>query len=304
MSLFFWCVSFLPFFILHRISDFLFIVLYHVVGYRRNVVRENLKNSFPEQNESWRLEVERKFYRNFCDLVVETLKTTTLSEKDLQERNRFRGQLNADEWLRQGVNLNGLSSHLANWEWLGLLTCYSIKHRCYAVYKPLHSKAMNDFMLKSRARLGLTLVSMKELRVFFDLPHERPYLIGLLADQAPHDYGRAFEIDFLNQKTYFFSGPGILSVKHNLTPCWGWMKRTGRSRFEWGLDPVVPDVSQKLARHELAQIERLAPLYELSRSDMERAYRIVKKYAQLLEKKIREKPEDWLWSHRRWKTRS
>ena len=303
MSFFFWFFSFLPFSVLHRISDFLFLFLYYGLRYRRGVVRENLRGAFPKSTDAWRVSIEKQFYRNLCDLIVETLKTTTLSEEEIQERSIFRGQDNVDQWFKDGVNLDGVSSHLANWEWLGLITCYSIKHQCYAVYKPLSSSRMNAFMLKSRARLGLTLISMKDLRAFFELHHPKPFLLGLLSDQAPHDYSKAFEIEFLNQKTYFFSGPGILAVKYGLTPCWGWMKRVGRSRFEWGLDPIVVDRSRPLTSQEHKQIEKIAVMHALSLPDAEYAFLIVKEYARVLEARICEAPADWLWSHRRWKKR-
>jgi KDO2-lipid IV(A) lauroyltransferase len=289
--------SYLPFFILHAFSRLVFVVLYYGLGYRRKVVRENLQKSFPEKSLRDIKSIERKFYRNFCDLMIETIKSTSITREELLKRCHFTGKANADRWFSEGVNLNGLSSHLANWEWLGFTMCIETKQDCLAVYKPLSDPKMDSFLLKTRARLGLRLISMQNLRAFFQETHARPFLLGLLSDQAPHDYEKAFVI-------HYFAGPGVLTVKHDLTPCWGWMKRSGRSRFVWGLEPVNPNLNEALTRDEQDQIDRVARSLELTPADSERAYRIVKEYSRLLEERIKMNPEDWLWSHRRWKIRS
>ena len=297
-------VSLFPFFILHWISNFLFLVIYHVIGYRRKVVQENLLRSFPNETSKWRKQVEKIFYRNFCDLMVETIKTSTISKEELLSRCKFTTHENARQWFHARANMDGISSHLANWEWMALATGIELPFDCYVVYKPLSSPRMNQFIIKSRGRFGLKLVPIKGVRTFFETPHEKPYLLGLLSDQAPHDYSRAFEVEFLNQKTYYVPGPGLLAVKYELTPCWGWMRRVGRSRFEWGIDPVLPDTSVALTSDESAQIARIAKAHDVTLAASEQGYRLVKEYSRLLEIKIKMAPADWLWSHRRWKSRS
>ena len=278
-------------------------MLYVGLGYRKKVVRENLRKSFPEKSEKERLEIERKFYQNFCDLMIESIKTTTITLEELQRRCLFTGVPNADQWFAEGVHVNGLSSHLANWEWLPLTLGPSTKQNCFAIYKPLSSKKINQFMVKTRERFGMKMIPLKETRAFFESNQTTPYIMGLLSDQAPHDYSKAWEFQFLNQKTFYVPGPGVLTVKYNLKPTISWMRRTGRSRYEWSLEPLMIDASIPLDEMEIAQVDRMSKAHSLTFEQTERAYRIVKEYSRQLEIQIRAAPADWLWSHRRWKTR-
>jgi KDO2-lipid IV(A) lauroyltransferase len=296
-------LSWLPFWYLHLVSRVIYAIVYLGIGYRRKVVRENLRKSFPEQTEAWRLNVERKFYKNFCDQIIESIKTTTITLEELQSRCVFTGVTNAERWFTEGVNVNGISSHLANWEWLPLTLAPSSKQNCFGIYKPLSNKKINAFMIKTRERFGLKMIPIKESRTFFESKQEVPYVMGLLSDQAPHDYSKAFEFEFLNQKSYFVAGPGVLTVKYNLKPTVSWMRRTGRSRYEWSLEALEVDASYALTEPDLAQIARISKAHDLSLVDSERAFRIVKEFARILEMQIRSAPADWLWTHRRWKTR-
>jgi KDO2-lipid IV(A) lauroyltransferase len=236
--------------------------------------------------------------------MLEVMKTTTISREAFLERCKMVTPETARDWYQKELNVDAISSHLANWEWFALGTVFDLKYECYAVYKPLTNERMNQFIISSRGRFGLNLVPMKSVREFFTRVHPKPYLFGLLADQAPQNYEKAYEVEFLNQKTYYAPGPGLLAVKYNLQPCWGWMRRVGRSRYEWGMDPVSPDLLIPLTESEVAQIARVSKMHEVSLTDSERGYRIVKEYSRLLEVKIKMAPEDWLWSHRRWKNRS
>lgn len=295
-------LSWLPFFVLHGLSDVLYFLIFYVFRYRRQVVHENISRAFPDKSDEWVHGVERQFYKNFCDVMVETIKTTSLAPAELAARCKFVGRENANQ-MTQGKNIAALSSHLANWEWLGLSTSMEIKQTPCVIYKPLKNQKMNNFMLKTRSRFGLVLIAMKDLKRFFEQTHEKPYLLGFLSDQAPHDYAKAFSVPFLNQQTYYFTGPGVITVKHNLFPIWGWMRRVGRSRFEWGMDEVIPDESYVLTKADLEQIGRVAKLQNLTEQESEKAFRIVREYSRLLEEKIKAAPADWLWSHRRWKAR-
>jgi KDO2-lipid IV(A) lauroyltransferase len=304
MKIFIYLMSLLPFPMLHAISNGLYFVIYHVAKYRRAVVRENLARSFPDETPEWREQVEKKFYRNFCDTMLEVVKTTTISKSEFLARCKFTTPEIVRNWFEKRVNMEGISSHLANWEWMGLAICSEVPFDCYVVYKPLNNARMNQFLINSRGRFGIKLIPIKSVRTFFENDFDKPYLLGLLSDQAPHDYGRAFEVEFLNQKTYYAPGPGLLAVQYQLTPCWGWMRRVGRSRFEWGIDPVLPDTSIALTPEEISQVERVATAHSVTLAAAEQGYRIVKEYSRLLEVKIKMAPEDWLWSHRRWKSRN
>ena len=296
-------LSWLPFPVLHLFSRVIYFWIYWVFGYRRKVVRENLRRAFPNESDTWRLNIERKFYKNFADLIVESIKTTTITLQELESRCHFTGKANADQWFAEGVHVNGLSSHLANWEWLPLTLGPATKQNCFAIYKPLSNQKINQFMVKSRERFGMNMIPIKKTREFFESKQDKPYIMGLLSDQAPHDYSKAFEVEFLNQKTYYVAGPGVLTVKYNLKPAISWMRRVGRSRYEWSLEPLHVDETSRLSEFEDAQVDRISKAHNLTLQQATLAYRIVKEYSRQLEIQIRAAPEDWLWTHRRWKTR-
>ncbi len=295
----------LPFSVLHRVSDGIFLVLYSGLRYRRKVVRENLALAFPEKSEIERARIERLFYRNFADTLIETLKAFTMSEEELRSRIRFvSGDLARDLWQKQ-VNIAGISSHLANWEFLAQSLALDFEHLCYGVYKPLSSKRMNEAIVTSRERFGMKLVPMMRVRRALKEHQGRPYLLGLLSDQAPHDYEKAFEVVFLGQKTFVVPGPGILTVQLGLTPIWGWMRRIGRSQFEWGAEVLSTEPPEGgFSESDREQIERIARVHRISADQAGRALALIQRYSERLEAQIKMAPQDWLWSHRRWKSRN
>ncbi len=297
-------VSRLPFFILHRFSDGLYYFLYYGLRYRRKVVRENLLRSFPERPLPEIVRIEKKFYSNFCDILIETLKNFSIPEKEFLDRCKYMTPGPEDQWFAEGRNIMGISSHLANWECLALALGHRFKQICYGVYKPLSNKKMDAFAVESRQHFGIRMIPIKKVREVMESPHDRPYVMGLLSDQAPHDYSRAFEVQFLNQKTFVVPGPGVLTVKNNLLPIWGWMRRTGRSRFEWGVEEIAVDAKTiSWSEDDQKQIARMAEKHEMTLEQSAQALAIVIEYSKRLEAQIRSAPEDWLWSHRRWKSR-
>jgi KDO2-lipid IV(A) lauroyltransferase len=293
-----------PFPVLHVLSDGLCFLLYRVFRYRRKVVRENLNSAFPEKSHSEILEIEKKFYRNFSDILMETIKNFSITEKELRDRCHFMTPAVSKElWDRQ-VNVAGISSHLGNWEILALSLSLEFKHQCLGVYKPLSNPKMNKAVVESRERFGIKMVPIKKVREVIDQKWDRPYVLGLLSDQAPHDYSKAFEVQFLNRKTFVVPGPGIITLERGLTPIWGWMRRVGRSRFEWGVEVLDVDPSRfQWTEEDRAQIERIAKANGISLERSEQALALIKIYSEKLEAQIRMAPQDWLWSHRRWKSR-
>jgi KDO2-lipid IV(A) lauroyltransferase len=297
-------LSKLPFWWLHRISDLGYFLVYSGFGYRKKTVRENLSRAFPEKTRAERLRIEKRFYRNFTDTLIETVKGFSITEAEVRERCRFQNPEIARALWESRSNVAGISSHLANWELLAQSLALEFQHLCFGVYKPLKDPSMNRAVVASRERSGIRMIPMKSVRSAVKGHHDRPYLLGLLSDQAPHDYERAFEVEFLNQKTYVVPGPGILTVEFGLTPIWGWMRRTGRSRFEWGVEELSMDPPEGgFSEDQLEQIERISRVHRLSMDQASRALALILRYSAKLEEQIRKAPEDWLWTHRRWKSR-
>jgi KDO2-lipid IV(A) lauroyltransferase len=297
-------LSKLPFPVLHGLSNAASFFLHRVFGYRKRVVRENLRRAFPEKSEQERARIEAAFFRNFTDILIETIKGFSITEAEVRDRCRLMTpELVRELWAEQ-VNIAGISSHLANWELLAQSLSLEFKHLCFGVYKPLSDARMNDAVVESRQRFGIRMIPMKAVRRAVTGNHGRPYLLGLLSDQAPHDYEKAFEVVFLNQTTHVVPGPGILTVEFGLTPVWGWMRRVGRSRFEWGLERLGFDPpTGGWTEEDRVQIERISRAHAIPVERAEKALALIRNYSAKLEAQIKMAPQDWLWSHRRWKSR-
>lgn len=299
-------ISRLPFPVLHFFSDVSYFWIYTVFGYRQKTVRDNLLRSFPEKSLSEIVEIEKGFFRNFCDLIFETIKTSTISKEEIQARCRLENPELIEKLYREGKNVAGISSHMGNWEWLSLSLSLSSDYKFLAVYKPLAHAKLNRVVIGSRERFGAIFVAIKQLKMILDQSHEKPYFVGLLSDQAPHDYSKAMELPFLNQLTFFVPGPGMLCLKRSLTPVYGWIRRVGRSRYVWHLElleEVLPAYAD-LNESERSQVDRFAVAHRLSQEESLKAFLITRKLASRLEQEIKMAPQDWLWSHRRWKSRS
>ncbi len=220
-------ISHLPFWILHRFSDLAYFGIYYGLGYRKKVVWQNLKNSFPEKSDAEILRIQKAFYRNFCDLIFETIKTFTITEEEIRERCVVENPEVLQKLFSENKNVAGISSHMGNWEWLSMALSLSSKHEFLAVYKQLANRKLNQLVIASRERFGAKFIPIKNIKSVLDEVHVHPYLVGLLSDQAPHDYAKAIEVPFLHQPTFFVPGPGILSVLKKLTPLYGWIRRVG-----------------------------------------------------------------------------
>ena len=194
---------------------------------------------------------------------------------------------------------------MGNWEWLALAGPLTVKHKVLVLYKTLANKKINQIVVTSRERLGSVFITVKGLRTALKQSHERPFFLALLSDQAPHDYSKAFEVPFLNRPTFFVPGPGMFCAQKDLQPVFGWIKRVGRSRYLFRFEalegrlPVMGDLTSS----EQEQVIRVSKANRLSEEDGVKAFAITKKFAERLEAEIKMAPQDWLWSHRRWKIR-
>lgn len=298
-------VSIAPFWLLHRFSDVAFVLVFYVLRYRRRVVLENLQRSFPNKTIDEIKKIERQFYRHLCDLIFETIKVASLTHEELRDRCRLQ---TPDEYARvraSGRPVIGISSHLGNWEWLVLDLALQGGLHILGVYKPLTSRVLDSWIKKTRERFGTEMIAMKVVPTAIRYDYGKPWLLGLLADQAPHHYDRAFQVRFLNQDTYVVPGPGVITARENALPIWGWMKCVGRSRYEWGVEILDEDQLPVAGASDFdrEQVARIAKAYSITLDQSLFAYRLTLAYCTRLEAAINASPSDWLWSHRRWKSR-
>ena len=274
---FIYAFSYLPFRVLYLLSDTLvFPLLYHLTGYRRKVVFQNLKNSFPEKNEKELRDIEKKFYRYLADLFVETIKFFTISEKSLKKRYVFTNSEIADRWYDQKKNIVFTLGHYGNYEWMGLALDFALKHRGKGPFREMTNPYFNRLFWHSRSRFGSELYPTYKTMENIRKPSEEPYLVALANDQsAPPD--KSYWTTFLNQDTSFFVGTEKIAKTFDMPVLFAAISRVKRGYYEICFEVITDN-------------PKIEPEGE-----------IMEKHARLLEKQILDQPEYWLWSHRRWK---
>jgi KDO2-lipid IV(A) lauroyltransferase len=269
-------VSVLPFPVLHLISSFFYVVLYYLVGYRKKVVMENLENAFPEKTPSERKEICRKFYKFLCDLVLETFKSFTISEKQLRKHVSCKNPEVVNKYFDQGKSVIIAVGHFNSWELLLTGSNLFVKHRMVVIYQPLSNPYYDRKLIKTRAKLGTMLLPATEVKQFFHSTKELNATVFAI-DQSPSNSKNCYWMKFLNQET------GV--------------------RF--GMEKYAKEFNQPVIFARLNYIKRgyyELEFTEVTNAPQETAYgEITEKATKLLEQDILKEPELWLWSHKRWK---
>ena len=277
-------LSLLPMRVLYFISDFFYFIGYYLIGYRKKVVQENLKNAFPNKSSKELLRIEEKFYHYLFDLIVETLKSFSASKEFWLKRVRFNF---SDAYLNQTINYSSIVvlPHYGNWEW----SCISgtlLKEKgidSYGVFQPLKDQFLNQKMLETRNGLGIQLISTKESKAIFEQlnahKNQQPFTMVLIADQSPGSPNNAYWTNFLNQKTAFIYGPERYSRKYELPIFVAKISNPRRGYYEVETLPLI-------TKDEIVHTKEGL---------------ITENMVQIFETIIATKPELWLWSHRRWK---
>ncbi|MEO8147267.1 MAG: lysophospholipid acyltransferase family protein [Bacteroidia bacterium] len=270
-------ISYLPLRVLYAISDFLYVVIWYAVPYRKPVVMQNLRNSFPGKSEGEIKAIAKKFYHHFCDVVVETLKSFTASRAFIEKHIVVQNADLLQHYYKQGKSIIGITSHYANWEWgAQIFSCHS-DHVDFGIYAPLQNKFWNEKVKQSRKRFELNLVAVADVPQCFEDNEGRPAMYGFIADQTPSNVNRCHWMQFLNQDTPVFFGPEKYAKKYNYVVLYANIQKLKRGSYTLRYDLVCDDPS--VQPHAW----------------------ITETHTRMLEKNIIEAPEYWLWTHRRWK---
>lgn len=271
-------ISLLPFWLLYRLSDILFLLLYYIIGYRRNIVLNNLRNAFPEKSLREIKKIRIRFFRYFCDFILENLKLSTISNIKVRKRCVFSDEAARflDELYEENRSIILVLGHYGNWEMGSVTFCLERKHEFFAIYKPLRNKYFNRFLLGIRSRFGARLITMKEAYRTMFRHRKSITATAFLSDQTPPPE-HALWLTFLNQDTPVFKGTEHIARKLNLPVVYMSIRRTRRGYYRMTTDLLVKEPS------------------------LTRTGEITEKHTRRLEQDIHEQPEIWLWSHRRWK---
>ena len=275
---FIYLLSALPFPLLYLFSDLVFVIIYHLIRYRREVVYQNLVRSFPEKQEKEIQEIEKRFFRYFCDLFLETFKTLTISKEEMLKHCTLEAETQAifDQLSREKQSFMIVMGHFGNWEWSGNVFSIRGKHQLYVIYHPLSSKYFNGLMYKMRTRFGTKLIAMKDtLREMVKHRNELT-ATAFIADQSPLP-DRAYWMSFMNQDTPVFLGIEKIALKIRYPIVYISIRRVKRGYYTVFADRI----ELPLKPQETGAITEI--------------------HTRKLEADIRNTPENWLWTHRRWK---
>jgi KDO2-lipid IV(A) lauroyltransferase len=267
----------LPFSVLYFKSNLLYYLFYYVIHYRRKVVRTNIERSFPEMQATEKLRIEKAFYRNLCDILLEGIKGFTISEKSLQKRYRFLNPELMNQYYEHGIDIVSVGSHYANWEWGIIIAPLQLHHKLYAFYTPLSNRYLDRYVRDSRGKLGTKLISLKDIREAFKAERNFPTTFFFGADQSPSNPKAAYWMTFLNQDTPCMQGLEFFARRYKMPVVYYDVQRIKRGHYT---------VELKVLEKEPGKTE---------------SGEITEKYMRFLEQIIINKPEHYLWSHRRWK---
>ena len=267
----------LPLGILYFFADFITFLLYHVVKYRRNVVRKNLTDSFPGKDIKEIKKIEKDFYRYLGDQIMETIKTLHISDKELLKRISIINYEKVNETLSSGRNAVILMGHYGNWEWVQEITRDFLPEvKMVSIYHPLNDKVFDELFIILRSRWNAHILPMKKAPRFLLNRGNMPWVCGFIADAYTWHKNEDNWIEFLNHKTWFITGPEEIGNKVGADYFFLEMSRKKRGYYD-----II--------------------LHEIKPSDFNQPYPYLREFWRLFEETIRKNPAYWLWSHKRWK---
>jgi KDO2-lipid IV(A) lauroyltransferase len=273
-----WIITLLPLPVLYLFSDLLYFILYYIVSYRRKVVAVNLKNSFPEKTDKELKIIEKKFYRHLSDLLIETFKSTHMTRANQKKRFTYSNLEIIDRLKEEKRDIIAVLGHYNNWEWPTLLPYY-LKYKTIIIYKPLQNKYFNRFINNHRSEHGIVLTPTSQ--VIREIINYRKNDINtvsvFISDQIPSKGDIKYWTTFLNQDTAVFTGAGKIASKYDMAMVFFHVQKVKRGYYNLNIE-LLFDHTTGLSEEEITE-----------------------KHVRKLEEIIKEKPEYWIWSHRRWK---
>ncbi len=273
-----WLITLLPLRVLYLFSDFVYLILYYLAGYRKKTVYQNLRNSLPDKSPGEIRLIARKFYRQLCDYFIESVYRIHMGEEENARRIQYKNLEFLPDYYQQGKSVLLLLSHYGNWEWPTRITKLS-NHDILAIYKPLQNKYFDRFFLQLRSQFGAIGIPMEStLRTLVShQQNNQPVVLYTIADQRPQWNSIQHWTTFLNQDTPVITGPDKIARRFNLPVYFLDLQRVKRGYYTAEFKAICENPKD-------------VPEFDITR-----------KYLAMLEKNILERPELWLWSHKRWK---
>lgn len=277
---FLWLISILPFRIFYWFSDFVYFLVYHVIGYRRKTVRENLALTLPHLSDTERKEIEKKFYQHMCDMFLEMIKTMSITPEEMEKRFTITNMDLFHEYENKGKSVVLVASHYASWEWLLTLNKRMLFNGV-GVYKKIANPYFDKLVRKIRGKYDAELVETKKA-IPLMAQNQRDGILslyGLASDQSPKLDRIFHSMKFMGIEVPVHTGAEMLAKKYDLSVIFIKVKKVGRGYYEATIVPIADNPKE----------------YE--------NFEITEKYLREVEKQIYEAPEYYLWTHKRWKHR-
>ena len=267
-------ISSLPISFLYSFSSILSIVLSNF--YRIKTVESNLKKSFPNLSGNSINEIKSNFYKNFCDILIETIKSNSISKNELSKRVKFENFDIINDHITNNDRVIVLTSHQCNWEWLLLSSQNKLKSDLHVIYKSLSNKSFDKILFESRSRFGSKLIESKSSIMFLKKNLKKVRVLAIVADQSPNIKNRKVWYNMLNQKTAFYESVNFIPKFTNSIVYFASMQRQSRGCYSVKFDLI-------------------------SKPPYNKKTEILSDYVQKIESLIKKRPAEWLWSHKRWK---
>jgi KDO2-lipid IV(A) lauroyltransferase len=267
----------LPMRALYAFSSFLYLLAFYVVRHRHAVIREQIRKVFPHSGGAEQRLIHQRFLRNFCDVMVEVLKSASMSEADMRAHVQIENVQAARRYLDAGQSVMLVTSHLCNWEWLLHGMTLQLGYPVDAAYKPLHDQWAEHLMLRIRTRFGARLVPAKELLADFLKRRGIVRAVAMNADQAPVSTDKRYWTQFLGQDTAFYVGAEQIARAMRLPVVYVSVRRIRRGYYQADLKPLWDG------------------------REVTEPHTVTERYARACEIDVLAHPADWLWSYRRWR---
>ncbi|WP_405206040.1 lysophospholipid acyltransferase family protein [Aquimarina sp. LLG6339-5] len=278
-----WIISKLPWRLFYLFSTCVYILTYHIVRYRRKTVTENLNLAFPDKDTKEINRIRKASYKHMCDMFLEMIRSLSISEKEIVKRFHITNLDAIVDLENKNKSIIAMMGHYNSYEWTNSIDLIS-KFRCVGIYKPIKNKYFDKLVHRIRGRFNSRLIpSAKVFReMTMDQRKENPELslYGLISDQSPKLNNATFWTDFMGIKVPAFVGGEVLSRRLGLSIFYLHVEKIKRGYYEATLVPISEDPKN------------------------EDEYAITKKFTKLLEEQIKHKPENYLWTHKRWKHRN
>jgi len=274
-------IAYLPFWFWHGFADILWVLNYYIIGYRKKVVLENLRIAFPEKSELERKRIAKKFFRNFSDFIIESIKAFSMSRKSFEKRYVIENKEEVfDYMITSGRGVVATAAHVFNWEWMIFLgNSMPEPIQGLVSYTPISNKSLNRLIKANRERFGLNIIPSKDfVKTLENKVKQKLCISGLIADQSPKANYK-FRTDFFGVDVPFYTGPESSARKHNHSFWFLHIQKPKRSHYVLNFE-LIADQPNEFTENDLTKI-----------------------YIQKVEDLIRKYPDNYLWTHRRWKHR-